>query len=231
MSTNTATAKGPLGALIRQTHTDYKTDTGYTALNLISLPIAVTVKDGGGSNLAITSYGYDGQSLTSCPGIVQLDRTVGTARGNQTTVTRWLHYPGENDTNVMESFTYDEAGNVRSHTDGRQLNTMFDFSSSTDSTFAFPTTITNALSQSVQYVWDINIGRPTSYKDANLNTTTLVYGDSLDRLTWADEAGKRQRSYSYSDAYPPTVDATVGGVHTRTVFDCGFRGMKIIIPS
>src|ERR1035437_4974906 len=163
------------GPLVRHLHTDYLTTNNgidYTSPfgpHLRSLPQAETVyqiNSGSATQVqtAQTVYSYDFQTLPARPGIVGLDSAFGTSyqfRGNVIQMSRWLNTSSQS---VTTTFQYDVAGNVVSTTDPNGNTITFayddDFGApdgnatvntappelSGGSTFAFRTTVRNALS-------------------------------------------------------------------------------------
>jgi|HubBroStandDraft_1064217.scaffolds.fasta_scaffold05558_3 hypothetical protein len=76
------------------------------------------------------------------------------------------------------------------------------------STYAFPTTVTNALSQKTTYQYDYWIGRPAIATDPNLINTGFAYVDPLDRLTQVTRGSDAaQTAYTYVDT-PNSVSVT-----------------------
>ncbi len=189
---------GTPGALLRETDTTYyyQTYPAYETAHLVSIPQMATVKDAAGSVQSQTTYGYDEGSLAACAGASQLS-SIATVRGNQTSVTRSLRYPGETDSTVVENFTYDAAGNIRSHTDGRSNQTTLQYTSAYN--YGFPDSITNALGHKTTFTWDTGIGSVTSITDPNSAATQAGYNDLLDRLKSVTHPDGPSTTYSYSD--------------------------------
>ena len=187
------------GALLRETDTTYKhtTDAAYLNAYLVALPQTVTVKDGMAQRQSQTTYSYDEVPVAGCTGASQLS-TVTTVRGNQTSASRILTYPGETDSTVTESFTYDTAGNVRSHTDGRGHQTTLTYTSTTN--YGFPDSITNALEQTTAFTWDTAIGSVLTITDANSAITRATYADALDRLKTVTRPDGGSTTYNYNDS-------------------------------
>ncbi len=204
---------GAPGAVLRETDTAYyyQAYPAYETAYLVSLPQVVTVKDGTGNTQSQTTYGYDEGSLASCPGASQLSSIV-TVRGNQTSVTRSLKYPGETDSTVVDNFTYDAAGNIRSHTDGRGKQTTLTYASAYN--YGFPNSTANALGQTTTFTWDTGIGSVISITDANSAVTQAGYNDLLDRLKSVTHPDGGSSTYDYSDAsntITTTSNLTTGG--------------------
>ncbi|MGJ5817125.1 RHS repeat domain-containing protein [Paludibaculum fermentans] len=143
------------------------------------------------------SYDYDQYSaapLTSYDDIAGFDpeRITGySTRGNITKETR---------NGVVTEVTYDIAGNpitvktppVEGENGAVVPKTVFSYTDSYEDppagkkTYAFPTTITNALDQKVSRTYHWNSARIRTATDLNGRTTTYHYADGLGRLTSAD---------------------------------------------
>jgi YD repeat-containing protein len=147
--------------------------------------------------------GHTSTAQTSFPAFT----TGYTTRGNVTGVSRRV----SSSSSISTSATYDIAGNVLTSVDGNQKQTNFSYSDSFSSssaswasslaanvylssifpftaypygnnTFAFPTSVTNALNQTTSATYGYNAGKPASTRDANGAVTTYDYTDPLQRL-------------------------------------------------
>lgn len=168
------------GSLIRTTTTSYMISANATYLtnNLFNLPSTVKVTDNGGTQRAYTTYGYDESSLVSSGVTVGRDPSAppdGTYRGNQTSVHSWLN---TNNSYLVSDATYFDTGMVSVGKDAKGNPTTSQYSSTYYG--AYPTTVTNALSQPTKYTYDLNSGLVTSVEDANNQTTSMTY----DNFTW-----------------------------------------------
>ena len=148
-------------------------------------------------------------------------------RGNVTTVSRWAHNANvTTDKWINTCATYDIAGNVRTVTDGNGNSTALSFvdsfsnSSTTlpsaQKTYAFPTTVTDSLSNATTLMYDYYIGKATSMRDPNQALTTFDYTtDPLDRLKKVTyPVGTIQ--YSYDDTPNKPIVTT-----TKSINSCG----------
>lgn len=211
----------------RRTETDYVT-TGesnsidYTATNvhLRSLPreqrvYSVNPTSGALTQAASTHFYYDQYSLTDRTGIVGWEAPATAARGNLTSVTKWLDTGGS----ITTSQQYDIAGHVVQTTDALGNTSLIEFANSSN-TFAFATTMKTPVPDSTGsrgsnarlvtlYDYDFSSGLLKSITDPNNQITTASYNDGLDRLTAVvSPTGGGQVSYFYED--------TVGNLFVRT---------------
>jgi RHS repeat-associated protein len=204
--TETDFGQGAPGAVLRTTNTSYL---GYTNPNYPirkNLVSSVQVQDGSGVQRAYTTYGYDESGLQ--PSNVSEQHVAGQSYpGNQTSVHRWL----SNGSAVSQSpcsvsvasggylvtnrIFYD-TGEVQQITDPCLYLTSYQYSSTNFG--AYPTTVTNALSQSATYGYDFNTGLVTSTTDPNLQPTTKTY-DVMGRLTQVNYPDGGQTTYCYTD--------------------------------
>ena len=175
---------GSAGSLLRRTNRAYMAFSGpnsssYLANNLLSLPYTVQVLDGGGTQRAYTTYAYDGSSLVSSGITTQHSSTspAGTYRGNPTSILEWLNTTGGY---LTTSHTYFDTGMLDIATDPRSNSTTYTYSSTYVG--GYPTTVTNALNQSISRTFDFNTGLVTSTTDANNQVTSFQYDSMLRRL-------------------------------------------------
>ncbi|MDQ3816986.1 MAG: hypothetical protein M3362_04755, partial [Acidobacteriota bacterium] len=211
----------PLGArlriqeatfLVNDTVINSTTRTEYRNHNLLGLPTSTRVRDGALNIVAETSISYDESSfpLLTYGSVSNWTDPGTTARGNMTTVGKWLNTSNS----YLQTHTqYDQCGNVRYAWDvkGYQAGYKSEIEYSTTYQYAYPThTISpapdpvgvngsnGALTADTTY--DLNTGLVTSTTDANGKTTSFSYNDSLDRLTNVTRpTGGGSITYSYSD--------------------------------
>jgi hypothetical protein len=138
-------------------------------------------------------------------------------RGNVTKVRRWIA-----GTTYAETYSqYDNGGNVLRVKDplGRftQISYSDNYGDGTNpdagaagpngSTFAFPTTVTNALSQVTKNQYNYTRGAPTGMKDPNLVITRAEYNDPYDRATRVTAGyGLSESETSITEMSYPTTD-------------------------
>jgi RHS repeat-associated protein len=212
---------GAPGALLRTTTNQYEAfiNSTYLTNNLLGLPSSVQITDGGGTQRAYTTYGYDEYALqTSGLGSAQQLDTApadGNQRGNRTSVHHWLNGSAAATTNCNISVTngyltsyatYNNTGTVYQSTDScgssagdSKHTTKYSYSSTYED--AYPTTITNPLGQSTTNAYDFNTGLLTSTTDPNSQTTGFTY-DNMWRIATA--------------SYPDGGAATIA--HQETTF-------------
>ena len=199
------------------------------------LPSQVSVFDGGGVERRRTSFEYDNYTadanhaaLVSRSGISGLDASFTSSyafRGNVTKSTSYLLTNGVVTGSVANYSQYDVAGNVVKSIDGRgyastisytdvfgapngdaRLNsTPLELSSVGQMSYAFPTSATNALTQTSYVQFDYYLGRPVDVENPNGVTNSSAFDDPLDRPTQTIKAAnqstavKSQTSFSYND--------------------------------
>jgi len=194
---------GAHGGLLQQTTNTYEfqSNSNYQTTNLINLP-ASTVVSNGTYKCSETDYTYDtanrlfGASITTqhlaAPGVV---------RGNLSSVVRQLSTkpcqsgatwsPITSYTNVYDTgVTYQSID---------PLNNTTTYAYSSTYVGAFPTAITNALSQITANAYDFNTGLLTSTTDPNLQPTTYTYDPESWRETKVVYPDGGQTSFCYSD--------------------------------
>jgi RHS repeat-associated protein len=142
------------------------------------------------------------------------------ARGNVTEIKRWLD---TSDSWVTIDQQYDIAGNIVKKVDARGKVTDIDFSdrfgapngdarantsppelsSASQTSFAFPTSVTNPLQHTAYTQYDYYIGRAVDLEDERGVIDSGFYNDLLDRATQLVEAtntsDNRQTTYTYND--------------------------------
>lgn len=197
---------GTPGPLLRQTSTSFlaTSNSSYLQNYLIDLPSAVTVTDGLGNELSSTTYGYD-ETLPASSGIVgsELDPNPpdGTARGNPTSVLRYLNTllqpcPNGNiagtNSYIKSTSTFFDTGRLQASADPCGNKTTYAYSSAYIG--AYPTAVSNALGQITSFNYDLDTGQLVSKTDPNNQVTSYTY-DPMWRLT----------SISYPDGLHPSI--------------------------
>ncbi len=229
---------GAAGAFKRRTHTDYVTDTNYTAytgVHLRGLPLQswVSSDTSGSTKASLMQYEYDNYAGGSNAALMSRVNIVGhdttnygtnyTQRGNVTKVTTYGN--AQTQTEPISAYSnYDILGNIVKTIDAKGYISTIDYTdrfgapdsearantSPTElgalSTFAFPTSSTNALGWTTGYVqFDYYTGQTVDAEDINGVVSSTFYEDALDRPTQTIAANNltnfRQKSWIiYDDA-------------------------------
>jgi RHS repeat-associated protein len=202
----------PLGALARREETSYLYDSTYTTRNMTSLPSSTRIKNGSSTIVAQSEMLYDEASypLLIYGSVTGWSDPSTTARGNVTTVRRWLDTTG----GWLETHAqFDQVGNPRKSWDALGRVAAVEYSATYH--YAYPTrTIspipdptgergsTTALETTANY--DFSTGLVTSQTDANSKTTSFQYNDALNRLTRIDRPDGGWTRHTYGPTYIET---------------------------
>ena len=200
--------QGAPGAVLRTTKTQYLafSNSAYLANNLLGLPSSVQVLDGGGTQHAYTTYGYDEVGLQSS-GVTEQKVSGLSKPGNQTSIHRWLSNGNATSQSscpvsvasggyLVTNDVFFDTGELQQSKDPCLHSTSYLYSATYFG--AFPTTLTNALGQTTTYVYDFTTGLPTSVTDANSQTIINSY-DFMGRLTGIGYPDGGSKSYCYTD--------------------------------
>jgi RHS repeat-associated protein len=174
----------------------------------------------------------DPNQVISCTSVPQWADPGTPVRGDATTTSRWLD---TTNTWLSTHAQYDQLGNVRNAWDANNNETQLTYSDSfsdgnnSRNTYAFLTHSTSAVPDPTNTygsnaaltgsrAYDFSTGLVTSSTDANGQTTTAQYSDSLDRLTLVSYPDGGQTTYTYVDAHQcgPYVE-------THTLLDAAGR--------
>jgi RHS repeat-associated protein len=234
--------------LLRQTATSYlhvnsfnNQDYHSLAVHILDRKASEVVKDGSGTILSQTTFEYDNYSTPmQASGATQHDSAYAanaapliTTRGNLTAAKRWLN---TNSSWLSTTSTYDDAGNALSTTDPLGHTTTFDYTDSWNNTActpsggqgkAYPTTITNSLSQITTKKYNTCTGSLASTTDPNLLTTSTTY-DLVGRPTQVSRPDGGQTTYAYQDGSIPIsetvttkINSTQNKVQTNVIDGLG----------
>src|SRR5579859_2002967 len=169
--------------------------TAYASLgNIVDRPASITVQDGGGTQLAETTFGYDETALTGTSGLAQHVAVAG-SRGNLTSVHRWLNTTGKT---VDSASAYDDAGQAVSTADSKGNTTSLTYGCND----GYPTQVTmpnTGVSHVTSAVYDCSTGLITSNIDENGKTTNFFY-DGVLRTTSVGFPDGGQTTFKYPDA-------------------------------
>jgi len=225
------------GPLLRKTITNYFafSNPTYLSNHLIDLVSSIQVQDLNGNQKSLTMYNYDEFALASS-GIGASEQhdaspPTGTARGNGTSVLRWLNTgtmtcpSGQlagSGANVTSKTIYYDTGVPQSATDPCGNATSYVYSSSYWG--ALPTAVTNALNQSTNRTFDLNSGLVSSVTDPNSLTTSYSY-DNMARLHQVTHPDGGLETISYQESSFPftaTLSTQINTAETKSetnVFD------------
>ncbi|HEU4509335.1 MAG TPA: RHS repeat-associated core domain-containing protein [Pyrinomonadaceae bacterium] len=205
-----------------------------SALHIRDLPLQESIIGWGNVEEARTTYEYDNYTTNSTHALLVaranisgLDPAFTTGyvtRGNATAITRHLLTNGIPTGSVTSYLQYDVAGNVVKTINARGNVTTYDFtdrfgspnaeaqlntspaelSSAGQSSYAFPTMVTNAMNFTTYYQFDFYIGQAVDCQDVNGIVSSAYFNDLLDRPSQLIAASsnttlKTQTSFAYDD--------------------------------
>jgi RHS repeat-associated protein len=226
---------GAPGPLLRTTTTNYFafSHSTYLTNNLVALPSSVQVTNGAGTQVALTNYQYDETALVSSGVTTQYDSAPpdGAARGNLTSVHRWLNGSTTPTANCPTATSNGYLVNYSVFNDTGTVDHSVDScgSSAADPTHktayaysltyagAFPTTVTNPLGQSTILTYDFNTGLTASSKDPNNLTTSYTY-DNMWRLASVSAPDGGSTTISHQETIPPfsvTLSTKINSTQNR----------------
>jgi RHS repeat-associated protein len=202
------------GSLVRSTlnHYLWQDNSTYQNSNFLSLLASTTVKDGGGNQVAQTTYGYDQTAVTSS-GIVSSSLVAppagGNIRGNPSTVSHWLN---TNSSLISSTATYLDTGRKASSTDPLGHVTSYTYGSTFQGAYLTQTNLPDTqmpdsgapiVHHIVSGNYDFNTGLLTSFTDENGQSFTYTY-DNMLRLAQGNHPDGGITKFFYPD--PNTVE-------------------------
>lgn len=222
------------GSMLREIDVDYETSPTYTNRNMLDLVSSVTTYGPGGNSsqpVAETVYSYDGTPLSTTSGY--LGNSVSGATGHDSSFGSGQSIRG-NLTGISEMVSlgtfiqtktnyFNVLGDLVQTTDGNGNSTYYDYTDNwssgsgsgvSGSTFAYQTSVKNALNQVSQMTYNGNDGSAHSSQDpndlANSRAGTVYTYDALQRITNVayPDGGNTGTSYGGS-AIPQVVTTTV----------------------
>ena len=212
--------------VLRQSHTDYITGSSYLSWHILGLPSAQYVYDASSTVYSHTGYSYDDSAQISTQTAVQHDDTNYSTsfltRGNVDKIIRYDKTTTS--THLDTTITYNTDGSVLSTTDPASHTSSISytdsFSDSTNhSTYAYPTTVTDADSNSSTVIYNYDFGGVTKTSNP-LGAQQIMTYDSAGRLyqqTNHDTADRGYTYYVYSSAQNEVVTHSLlsaGGTET-----------------
>jgi hypothetical protein len=188
---------------IRRTHLEYSTASAYVNVgpHLRGMVTKRWLCGSGAGNctegaaVANTEFVYDASTILSRSNATGHDTgafgTSYTTRGNITTLRQWRNLPTAKwiETDIEYDIlgnpwkTIDPLDNVTQAQYGNSFTTSVPELIGSQAPYAFPSSFTNALNQSVSIVYDYYLGRPITFVDPNNVWTYREFNDPLDRLT------------------------------------------------
>lgn len=191
------------------------------AAHIVDRPTTVEIEDVNHNRVAETDYAYDQSPLQLSGAVDGRDPAYAstgsiTARCNVTTLTKY-NYTG----NISEAFTYDDAGNPLTHTDGNGNTTSYAYGSALEAAYVTQTTLPStstggkSIQHSVQMGYDLASGLMTSRTDVqNGITINYSFGDPLDRPTEIDFPDGGKTTYAYASSSVETKRLRTGSTWT-----------------
>jgi RHS repeat-associated protein len=201
------------GPLLTNTVTSYQwqTNSNYLTFNLMNTPRAVTVYDGGGTQIGQTLSNYD-ETLPAPSGVnTSFNSTPenGNFRGNVTTVRRWLSGTAVSTPNcpvavsngfITQTNGYLDSGLISQTNDPCNHPLTFQYAAAAASgAGVYPTQVCDALNHCTSVQYDYNSGLSTSTTDPNGQATNRFY-DNLGRITKIVSPDQGESDFNYPDA-------------------------------
>jgi RHS repeat-associated protein len=202
------------GSLVRSTvnHYLWQDNPTYQNGNFLLLLSSSTVKDGGGNQVAQTTYGYD-QTAVASSGIVSSSLAAppagGNIRGNPTTISHWLN---TNNSFISSTSAYLDTGMKASSSDPLGHVTSYIYGSTFQGAYLTQTNLPDTqmpdsgapvVHHIVSGNYDFNTGALTSFTDENGQSFTYTY-DNMLRLSQGNHPDGGITKFLYPD--PNTVE-------------------------
>lgn len=203
----------PSSTVLRTTSTAYEAlvNSNYLNNNILNLPASVAVTGSGPGSSTI--YDYD-ENNGSPQG----------ARGNLTSVHNWLN---TSSSYLVTNNVYNANGLLTSSKDPKTNPTTYGYTPTScpaNSGYAGsgPTSVTNALSQTTYYCYDLNTGLLVSTTDPNNLTTSFTYDDMF-RTTQINYPDGGLTTFTYDTsfeegAYSEITDKMDTSGHNRVTY-------------
>lgn len=188
----------------RKTITTYANGSASFGNYTSNRPQSVTIRDGSGTQIASTVYGYDETSVSGSSGLSGLTPVSGT-RGNLTSKRVWVNTTG----GTLDTWwTYDDAGRMLSAKDPRNNVTQYGYDSRSCQTSVTPPTPSNGISKATSATCDPYNVLPKTFTDANRTVTYYYFNAMLEKseIVVKDSDGTKVSDTAYS--YPSTTTMT-----------------------
>ena len=208
---------GAPGSILKTTNTNYLalSNSNYLTENLLNLVSSQQITDRSGTQRAYNTYGYDEYGVVSSGISTQHDSSPadGSNRGNQTSMHEWENGAVVATTNCGTSVSngylisykaYLDTGMTHLSTDacgsseGDSLHTT-NYSYSSTYVGGYLTSVTNPLSQTTTYTYDLTTGVKLTTKDPNNQTTSTSYDPLTARPIQVSYPDNGQTNFCYSD--------------------------------
>ena len=192
------------GPLLRTTTNTYQSvvNSAYLTANLLDLVSTTTVTDGSGAQVGKTTYTYDGNTLQASGITTQHDnaKANATARGNPTSVCKWLNTTGGN---LCTATRFYDTGLPSQVTDAAGNTTTRSYSSTYAGAYVTQTNLPDTTSPILTHhvitgAYDFNTGQLASSTDQNGQNSSFSY-DPLGRITGATFPDGGQTTFNYAD--------------------------------
>ena len=205
---------GSFGPLIKRTLITYASIGNATAFSQTSIICngsgSASACNGTGTPVARVDTNYDQTTPTCVTGAPQHDDSGHgcsfNSRANATSITTYTN-PSAPSGGLTQTLTYDTLGNVRTVKDAANNTTTLVYSPDawgntacppSATTYAFPVSASNALSQNTTFKYFACTGQLASVTDPNSKTTSFTY-DSLLRPTQSNLPDGGQTTIAYTD--------------------------------
>jgi RHS repeat-associated protein len=188
------------GTLLREKQTTYQAQvsSSYLTANMLHLHSSDTVYNGSNTEVASTTYAYDGGSLQTSNISTQHTTPLAAVRGHVTSTTQWL----SGGTSPVSTAVWYDTGELYQSVEPPvsgypNKTTTYQYNSAYVG--ALLTEATNPASQSISYTYDPGLGLKTSATDPNNDTTTYTY-DNYGRLNSVTYPDNGSTTYHYNDS-------------------------------
>ena len=194
-------------------------------------PTAISLKDGSGTLLSATTFGYDEVSTTAAPSNTP-NHTVGINSHNQTTQTVYVN---TGNTSLSSHYTYYDTGQVKTVADPSGGTTSYGYDAS--GTYVTSTTMPIA-GLATSAAFDPYTGVPIGITDLNGTTTNYANYDGLNRpqqITITDSGGnlvgKTLLTYTATSSQEQVYQSPTVASNTITLLDAYGRTSRVAVAN